>query len=68
MPKRWTNQAMLKMLLGEKAVTATSVQMGRDRAYLSRILRNDPTGTLSPELAQQILDALDAVTNGAPSA
>lgn len=68
MAKRWTNAAMLKMLLGEKAVTATSLQMGRDRAYLSRTLRSDPHGTLSPEVAQRILDAYEAVTNGAPSA
>ena len=59
--KRWTNDAMLKMLRGERAVTATSLQLGRDRTYLSRILGGDPSGTLSPEKAQQILDAFRKV-------
>lgn len=68
MAKRWTNRSLLSFLRGEKAIVAVSLQLGYDRAYLTRALTSDPEGNPSAEFVERVMDALAVVTEGAPSA
>lgn len=59
---------MLTHLLGTRAITGTSRQMGHGPEWLGRVLRHDPEGVLSRGEAQAILDAHEAATRGIPTA
>lgn len=66
--KRWKRGEMLDHLRNQRAVTATSLQLGHSRAHLSGSLAYDPEGFLSPNAAAEILSALEAVQAGIPTA
>lgn len=68
MAKFRTNQELLNYLRGQRAIVAVSRQMGETDGFLSRALGSDPAAVPSVEFVQRVMDALDTVTNGAPSA